>query len=122
MAEILFEAIKIYLVDNFISAVFLMQQKPSWLPPVYNWKWETPLDWAPSGRLHTDYTVWGEILPCTYQNGFCNEDLDSFLEAHKVTFSQNLLHVIFNIIPKFLIKCVNVFRTSVSSSAFRAHD
>lgn len=57
MAEILFEAIKIHLVDNFISAVFLMQQKPSWLPPVYNWKWETPLDWVPSGRLHTDYTV-----------------------------------------------------------------
>jgi len=61
MGDILFEAIKIQLADNFISAIFLIQQKPSWLPLVYSCKWETQVDFTPHRR---SYTICDKILPC----------------------------------------------------------
>lgn len=61
MGDILFEAIKIQLVDNFISAIFLMQRKTLWLPLVYSGKWETQVDLTPCGR---SYTICDKILRC----------------------------------------------------------
>lgn len=61
MGNILCEAIKIQLVDNFIPAMLLIQQNPSRFPLVYSCKWETQVDFTPHGR---SYTICAKILHC----------------------------------------------------------
>lgn len=120
MGGILFEAIKIQIVDNFISAMFPTQQKPSWLPLVHSCKWETQVDFTPHGRL---YTICDKILHCIILYWLLRQGFEFLLKSMQdYNFPRSSLTAIFNIIIKFLIKCVNAFRTSVNSSAFSAHD
>lgn len=89
MGDILFEAIKIQPVDNFISAMFLTQQNPSWFPLVYSCKWETRGDFTPRGRSHNN--VQSDPAPRSLRyTSYCGKDLTLFRTARETTTSPEL--------------------------------